>query len=230
MKAFNVRSSEAVTQASRGKAKWEFNLSCAEFPLTCPLDRPGLLPENIITCGGFSYKALEEILTLRQIHGLSASYRIVEQDWGGEFPRFAIGIDTNEDDKVDGHVFAHLGDLSPFTNCYGASDELDHQGSIGRGSPAVTNIFGSRAEVWESSGNLIKSTDARFNVKELVPHAPSYITYDEALSTLGELADKPVLYVVVVVDCRYLNDRIRLEVNSVKVNNLKQMAECYCKR
>jgi hypothetical protein len=71
-------------------------------------------------------------------------------------------------------------------------------------------------------------TDARFDIGQLVQLLP-YLTYWEALTALGDVADKPVLYVMLVVDGGWLADQVVL-VDKVTVNNFRHTAGGYAKK
>ena len=72
------------------------------------------------------------------------------------------------------------------------------------------------------------NTDARFDIGQLVPQLP-YLTYREVLTALGDLAEKPVLYVMLVVDGGWLADQVVL-VDHVRINDFKLTARGYANR
>jgi hypothetical protein len=174
------------------------------LPSRCPETSSNCLADGALVYSGVSFKAPNRRLTFREIYQLSTSYKITEWDCGGGSPRFTIGIDTDGDRKVNGHVFAHIGLPPGFTGC-----------DIG---------------VWKNTGNLMDTdnTDSRFDIGQLVPQLP-YLTYREALDALGNLADKPVLYVMLVVDGGWLADQVVL-VDHVRVNNFKLTARGYAEK
>jgi len=174
------------------------------LPSRCPETSSNCLADGALVYSGVNFEASNQSLTFRELYHLSTSYKIMEWDCGGGSPRFIIGIDTDGDRKVNGHVFAHIGPPPGFTGC-----------DIG---------------VWKNTGNLINpdDTDARYDIGELVAQFP-YLTYREALTTLGDLADKPVLYIMLVVDGGWLADQLVL-VDHVRVNSFKLTADGYAKQ
>jgi hypothetical protein len=181
-----------------GSNPWTIELSSQ-----CPPANPDCLMDNTLTFGGIIFQAPSRQLTFADIHQLATSYKIQKGDCGGGSPRFTIGIDTNGDGEADGHVFVYAGPTPSFTGC--------------------------TEGVWESTGNLITSTESRFEITQLVPFAPSlYMNHTDALGALGELADKPVVYVLLVVDGGWLADQVVLADN-VKVNSFKLTAKGYVK-
>jgi hypothetical protein len=177
---------------------WAVALSsrCSETSLNC-------LEDGALVYSGVNLKAPGRKLTFRSIYQLSASYKITEWDCGGGSPRFVIGIDTDGDRKVNGHIFVYIGPPPSFTGC-----------DMG---------------VWRNIANLIDGNDseARFDIGQLMPQMPS-LTHRNALAALGDLADRPVLYVMFVVDGGWLADQVVL-VDNVRVNNFKLSANGYAK-
>jgi len=204
---------------------------CIELSSTCPEDSQDCLENNAFTYGGVNFKAPNKKLTFRAIHELSTSYKIKEGDCGGGSPRFAIGIDTDGDGKVNGHVFAYVGPVQECDCADGDGNDFGVDGHVFASVGPTPPVFaGCPAGVWERTGNLIHSTDARFEITELVPELPiPYMTYNEALCTLGDLADKPVLYVMLITDGGWLANQVIL-VDNVKVNNFKMTAKGYGKK
>jgi hypothetical protein len=171
---------------------------------TCPDTSINCLADGALAYSGVNFNSPGGKLSFRRIYQLSTSYKITEWDCGGSSPRFAIGIDTDGDRKVNGHVFVYIGSPPSFTGC--------------------------RIGVWEQTGNLIdsKDSDARFDIGQLVKQTP-YLSYKDALAALGDLADQPVLYVMLVVDGGWQTDQLIL-VDNVRVNNFKLTAKEYGKK
>lgn len=88
---------------------------------------------------------------------LSADYNVTDDDCGGGSPRFSIRMDTDGDTVSNGNIFVYMGPLPNFTGC-------------------VPNS-------WINTGNLVGSTDARFDLSQL--GGPWYGTYANALSLVG---------------------------------------------
>jgi len=102
---------------------------------------------------------------------------------------------------VNGHVFVYLGPTPDFTGC-----------TIG---------------TWEETGNLIGSADARFDISQLVAGSP-YMAYADALTALGTMAERPVLYVMLVADGGWAADQVII-VDNVRVNNFRLTAKGFKK-
>lgn len=169
----------------------------------CPPASSDCLMDNTLTFGGILFQVPGRQLTFAGIHHLSASYEIKKGDCGGGSPRFCIGIDTDGDGEADGNVFVYAGPTPSFTGC--------------------------QEGVWKSTGNLINSPEQRFEITQLVPFAPSlYMNRANALGALGELADKPVVYVLLVVDGGWVADQVVL-ADSVVVNDFRLTANKYVK-
>jgi hypothetical protein len=161
------------------------------------------LEDGALVYSGVTFKAPNRKLTFRSIYQLSASYKITEWDCGGGSPRFVIGIDTDGDRKVNSHIFVYIGPPPGFTGC-----------DMG---------------VWRNISNLIDGNDseARFDIGQFMPQMP-YLTYRDVLAALGDLSDRPVLYVMLVVDGGWLADQVVL-VDDVRVNNFKLSAKGFAK-
>lgn len=92
--------------------------------------------------------------TVSQLSTLSADYDATDDAFGGGSPRFQIGVDTDSDNAADGNVFVYLGTPPSFTDS-------------GAGS----------------TGNLIGSTDTRFDLSQF--GGPFYGTYQDMVNLLG---------------------------------------------
>lgn len=97
-------------------------------------------------------------ITFAELLNLSTDYNLTDDGaaWGS--PRFQIALDTNNDNVSDGNLFIYLGTPPNFDD-------------------AGTNT-------WVNTGNLIGSTDARFDYSQLVAGA-QVRTYAQALADLG---------------------------------------------
>lgn len=96
-------------------------------------------------------------LAFEDLTALSADTTTTAGGFGGGSPRFQIGIDTDGDSVRDGNIFVYLGTPPNFTDA-----------ALG------TTV---------SSGNLIGSTDTRFDLTQL--GGAFYSTYADALALLG---------------------------------------------
>jgi len=173
-----------------------------ELTSKCPPESVDCIPDDSLTYSGVTFKAPNKRLSFADIRKLSTSYKIKEGDCRGGSPRFSIGVDTDGDGKVNGHVFVYLGPAPDFTGC-----------NLG---------------TWEESGNLVDNTDARFDIAQLVAGSP-YMAYADALTALGDLAQRPVLYVMLVADGGWLADQVIL-VDNVRVNNFRLNARGFKKK
>ena len=131
-------------------------------------------------------------LTFAQLQSLSTDFYVKTGDCGGGSPRFEISLDTNGDGVHDGNVFVYLGPPPSFTGC-----------------PLQT---------WVSSGNLVTSTDLRWDSQQL--GGPFYGTHASTALLVGG-AD--VLDVSLVVDSGWALPGKRQEicVDDAKVNGTK---------
>jgi hypothetical protein len=108
--------------------------------------------------------------TFSELETLSVDYR---GQCGGGSPRFQVGIDSDGDGDRDGNIFVYLGPVPSFTGC-------------------STTAF-------TSSGNLIGSTETRFDLTQL--GGPYSGTYQDALALLG---GKTVTGIQLVVDSGWM--------------------------
>ncbi len=173
-----------------------------ELLSTCPDNNTNCLEDVIFS--GARFSPPNKRLTFRHIYRLSTSYKILEGDCGGGSPRFMIGLDTDGDGKVNGHILVYIGPPPTFTGC-----------NIG---------------VWENTGNLIDNndTDVRFDINQLVPQTPR-MSYKDTVEALGDLVNARVLYVLLVEDSGWLTDEVVL-IDNVMVNNFRLAAKGFMKK
>lgn len=146
---------------------------------------------------GLAFQQPNGKLLFSQITQLSADYNAVTGGCGGGSPRFSIGVDTGN--GVVKNVFVYIGDAPDF-DCPEA------------------------AGVWQNTGNLINSSDLRFDSTQV--GGPFYGTFADAVSLVG---DKPVVYVSLVVDGGWkLGNEVTL-VDNVTVNNFVLSAKGFGK-
>jgi len=129
-------------------------------------------------------------LTFSSITQLSTDFNVGGSDCGGGSPRFQINIDTDGDGNLDGNVFVYLGPHPNFTGCF----------------------FG-----WQNTGNLISSTDLRYDTSQV--GGTFYHDYAGALALVGP---DSVLGVQLVVDGGWFIPRGQaVLVDNVTLNNHK---------
>jgi hypothetical protein len=108
-------------------------------------------------------------MTVGSLTTLSTDYNVTDDDCYAGSPRFQIGVDTDGDSVSNGNVFVYLGPTPNFNGC-------------------IPNT-------WVSTGNLIGSTDLRFDLTQL--GGGFYSTYADMLTLLGGAS---VLRISIVVD------------------------------
>lgn len=131
-------------------------------------------------------------LTFAGLKQLSADYKLVQGCLGGGSPRFQINVDTDGDGSPDGNVFVYIGTAPNFDDC---------------------------TTGWQSTGNLLSSPDARFDLSQF--GGPFYGTYADALALLGS---NTVTGVQLVVDAGWKFGTQEVLVDNVTVNNHKLTA------
>ncbi len=107
--------------------------------------------------------------TFGSLTELSTDYNVTDDDCGWGSPRFQVRIDTNGDSVADGSIFIYMGPVPSFTGCM--------------------------QDMWVNTGNLIGSTDTRFDLTQF--GGPFYGTYSDALALLG---DDTILRISLVTD------------------------------
>jgi hypothetical protein len=122
--------------------------------------------------GGVSFDDANGLM-FSELTTLSTDYNVTNDDCGGGSPRFSIRMDTDGDGLSNGSVFVYLGPTPSFTGC--------------------------TPDTWLSSGNLVGSTDARFDLTQF--GGPFYGTYADALALLGS---DDVLRISLVVDAGWM--------------------------
>jgi hypothetical protein len=127
---------------------------------------------NVPTGDDYSgiYRSLQG-KTVSNITNLSTDYYVTAGDCGGGSPRFQLEVDMNNDGNPDGSIFVYVGDAPSF-NCPQSFQR------------------------WKSTGNLMTSTDTRFDSSQLAGGAYG----KTAAQTLATFGSKKVLYVDLVVD------------------------------
>lgn len=127
--------------------------------------------------------------TVSSLSSLSADYNVTDDDCAGGSPRFQLRLDNTGDDSADGNVFVYMGPTPNFTGC--------------------------TPDTWTSTGDLLTSTDARFDLSQF--GGPFYGTVAELESLLGSAT---VLQVSLVADGGWaLEDKEQtILVDNVSVN------------
>ena len=127
------------------------------------------------------------VTTFSSITTLSTEFDVTDDDCAGGSPRFQIRVQTPAGEK---NVFVYLGPTPSFTGC--------------------------SQNVWITSGNLIGSTDARFDTSQ-VQAGTQVSTYAQALALVGSYQ---VTGISLVVDSGWaLADKEQtVDVRNVKVN------------
>jgi hypothetical protein len=128
------------------------------------------------------------VTTFASIATLSAEFNVTDDDCSGGSPRFQIQVQTASGAK---NVFVYLGPAPSFTGC----------------SP----------NVWIASGNLVGSTDGRFDTSQ-VQAGTQVSTYAQALALVGSLQ---VTGISLVVDSgwAFADKEQTVMVRNVKVND-----------
>jgi len=128
------------------------------------------------------------VTTFASIATLSAEFNVTDDDCSGGSPRFQIQVQTASGAK---NVFVYLGPAPSFTGC----------------SP----------NVWIASGNLVGSTDGRFDTSQ-VQTGTQVSTYAQALALVGSLQ---VTGISLVVDSgwAFADKEQTVMVRNVKVND-----------
>jgi hypothetical protein len=129
-------------------------------------------------------------MTFSDIKRLSADYLVAEGGMGGGSPRFQIAIGDGDGNFV-GNVFVYLGTPPAFDDA-----------PVG----------------WQSTGNLVGSTDLRFDTTQV-----GGTFYDDYAGALELVGDAAVLGVQLVVDGGWatLDGVQTVLVDDVRVNNVK---------
>ena len=127
------------------------------------------------------------VTTFSSITTLSTEFDVTDDDCKGGSPRFQVRVQTPSGEK---NVFVYLGPTPSFTGC--------------------------SQNVWIASGNLIGSTDGRYDTSQ-VQAGTQVSTYAQALALVGSY---PVTGISIVVDSGWaLADKEQtVEVRNVKVN------------
>jgi hypothetical protein len=107
---------------------------------------------------GLAYTKVHKGLTFAELKELSTDYAVEAGGCGGGSPRFSIGLDTDGDGARNGNLFVYIGTAPSFT--------------CGTG--------------WQSTGNLIGSSDLRFDTTQL--GGTFYDSYANALARYGSAA------------------------------------------
>lgn len=106
-------------------------------------------------------------LLFTDLDTLSTDYNVTDDDCGGGSPRFALGISNDADDAVEGYVPVYIGPVPSFTGC---------------------------AAGWQDTGNLIGTTDTRYDLTQF--GGPFYGTYADAVALVGSGSIMDLLLVV----------------------------------
>ena len=125
-------------------------------------------------------------LTFEDLRSLQVTYEILEGGFGGGSMRFQITLDEDGDGEADCNVFVYLGEYPNF------DDEVSGE--------------------LESSGELIGSTDLRFDTTQCGGEF-----YDDYAGALELVDDAEILEIALVVDAGWITEE---GVQSVLVTDL----------
>ena len=127
------------------------------------------------------------VTTFASLAALSAEFNVTDDDCSGGSPRFQLEVQTASGAK---NVFVYLGPTPSFTGC--------------------------SQNVWIASGNLVGSTDGRFDTSQ-VQAGTQVSTYAQALALVGSL---PVTKLSVVVDSGWAfpDKEQTVEIRNVTIN------------
>ena len=128
------------------------------------------------------------VTTFSSISTLQTEFDVTDDDCRAGSPRFQIRVQTPAGEK---NVFVYLGPTPSFTGC--------------------------SQNVWIASGNLIGSTEPRFETAQVVSGGPLYKTYAEALALVGSYQ---VTGISLVVDSSFaFTDKEQtVRIRNVKIN------------
>jgi hypothetical protein len=128
------------------------------------------------------------VTTFASLTTLSTEFDVTDDDCKGGSPRFQVRVQTPSSGEKN--VFVYLGPTPSFTGC--------------------------SQNVWIASGNLIGSTDGRFDTSQVQP-GTQVSTYAQALALVGTY---PVTGLSLVVDSGWAFDdkEQTVRVRNVKVN------------
>jgi hypothetical protein len=130
---------------------------------------------------------------------LSTEYNATVGGLGGGSVRFAIGVDVDHDGNVDGSVFIYLGTPPNFNN------------------PAPTG--------WQDSGNLIGSTEPRFDSTQLGGKWNG-----DYAATVAVIGNAGVVSIDLVVDGGWLFPVQTVLVDDIRVNDFTLSAKGAAKK
>jgi hypothetical protein len=172
----------------------ETTSDCPPGPVIC-------FENDTFTYGGIEFRHPNRKLTFKKIYRLATDYAFKQGDCAGGSPRFSIAIDMDGDGDFtqpeDGHVFVYIGEAPNFDTCETG---------------------------WQNTGNLISSTDSRFDTSQV--GGSFYDTYDNALELVG---DKRVVYVSLDLDGGWI-DYQEILFDNVAVNNFTLRARGFMKK
>ena len=128
------------------------------------------------------------VTTFSSITTLSAEFNVTDDDCKAGSPRFQVRVQTPTGEK---NVFIYLGPSPSFTGC--------------------------QANTWISSGNLIGTTEGRFDTSQ-IQAGTQVSTYAQALALVGSY---PVTSISLVVDSggAFTDNEQTVLVRNVKVNS-----------
>lgn len=131
-------------------------------------DNGVLVIESTDTTAGHADFSTVDGSTFTSLTTLSTDYNVTDDDCGGGAPRFSIGVDDDNDSTQDGYVHVYIGPTPNFTGC--------------------------TQNTWVNTGNLIASTDARYDLTQF--GGPFYGTYADAVALVGSGTITDLLLVV----------------------------------
>lgn len=147
--------------------------------------------------GSFSFVsyALPAPIQFSDLTTLSADYNMQAGCFGGGAPRFALRIDFDNDGMVsagDGNLFVHFATPPSFNDC-----------------PTIGT--------WYTTGNLIDTTDTRFELSQF--GGPIYATYADALALLGSYN---ILRMSIAVDGQFSPGSQIALIDNIVINSTTQ--------
>jgi len=141
------------------------------------------------TFGGVRFTPPGEPMVFTDLWSLGTDYDVTDDDCGGGSPRFQVRMDMDGDGMGDANVFVYIGPFPNFSGCAGG---------------------------WQSTGNLIGATDARYDLTQV--GGTFYDTYGNAVALVG---GKTVTRVSLPVDAgwAFADGEQTILVDNVTVND-----------
>jgi hypothetical protein len=103
-----------------------------------------LTSQDFTTYGGVAFQNPSGPMKFDDIYYFGTDYRVQMNNCGGGSPRFQLNVDTTGDGTVVRNVFVYLGPFPAFTLC----------DTVPPGN-------------WQTTGNLVDATDARYDTSQI---------------------------------------------------------------